>query len=272
MGLTSDASGLKLLRKSFNLELEKNNPIVALCGNPNTGKSTVFNGLTGLKQHTGNWPGKTVTQAKGYYNYNNQEYTLVDLPGTYSLLTNSSEEKVARDFICFAQPDVTIVVVDATNLERNLNLVLQVMELTDNVVLCLNLMDEAERKDIKVDIKGLKEELQIPVIPTVAIDEIGFKEIKNTVDEIINDKLKVTPRVIEYSPKIEEKVDQLVAELKAIWEDLEFEINLRWLALRLLEGDETVLESLNDYYFKPLGGEKIDQLESEVQSNEVLRG
>jgi Fe2+ transport system protein B len=272
MGLTSASSGLEVLRESFNIEMEKNKPVIALCGNPNTGKSTVFNSLTGLKQHTGNWPGKTVTQATGYYNYDGQEYILVDLPGTYSLLANSSEEKVARDFICFGKPDVTIVVVDATKLERNLNLVLQVMELTDNVVLCLNLMDEAERKGVEVDIDGLKEELQIPVVPTIAINEVGFDKIKSKVEKIVNDELKVTPNFINYSPEIEAEVAKLEPKLKSIWGEMEVDINFRWLALRLLEGDETVLDSLNRYYFKPLTGEKVETWESGVQSNEALRG
>src|SRR5690554_2107608 len=131
-------------------------PLVALAGNPNTGKSTIFNGLTGLRQHTGNWPGKTITQSQGLFKHKKQEFILVDLPGTYSLLSNSTEEMIARDFICFAKPDVTIVVVDATNLERNLNLLLQIIEITDNVILCLNLIDEAKRKNIEINIKSLE--------------------------------------------------------------------------------------------------------------------
>ena len=125
--------------------------VIALAGNPNTGKSTVFNALTGLRQHTGNWPGKTVTRAEGGYSYNDKKYKLVDLPGTYSLLSTSQDEEVARNFILFGKPDVTIIVVDASRLERNLNLVLQILEITDKAVLCLNLMDEAERLEIEID-------------------------------------------------------------------------------------------------------------------------
>ena len=270
MGLTNNESGLNVLRENFNVE--EDTPVVAFAGNPNTGKSTVFNSLTGLKQHTGNWPGKTVTQAQGYCNYQGQQLTLVDLPGTYSLLANSEEERIARDFICFAQPDATVVVVDATNLERNLNLVLQVMELTDNVILCLNLMDEAERKNIEVDVQRLEERLQIPVIPTVAIEEVGFEKLKETAVKIVNDNLQVNPATIEYSEEVEDKVEELIPQLKSIWEPWEGKINLRWLALRLLEGDETVLESLDKYYFQTLSQNKEINAKSEVAADEVLRG
>lgn len=153
MGLTSQSTGISLLKEKFEIELDSSRDIViALAGNPNTGgKSTVFNSLTGLNQHTGNWPGKTVTNAQGKYIYKDKQYVLVDLPGTYSLLSNSVEEEIARDFICFGSPPhTTVVVTDATSLERNLNLVLQIMEITDKVVVCVNLMDEAKRKKILV--------------------------------------------------------------------------------------------------------------------------
>lgn len=262
MGLTAKSSGLNLLREAFNVDMERNNPVIALAGNPNTGKSTVFNALTGLKQHTGNWPGKTVTQAQGYYQNQDQEYTLVDLPGTYSLLASSTEEMVARDFICFAKPDATIVVADATNLERNLNLVLQVTELTDNVVLCLNLMDEAERKKIKIDIKGLEGELGIPVIPTIARDGIGLNQLKDMVTAIVNQNKKVKPVKVKYSPQIEAAVEELLPEIKNTLGELSKGLNLRWLALRLLEGDQTILDSMQNYYFK-------ESLESEVDCNGI---
>src|SRR5574339_1150042 len=133
------------------IKLDKFDRVVALAGNPNTGKSTLFNSLTGLKQHTGNWPGKTVTRAEGGFEFNKVKYKLVDLPGTYSLLSASHDEQVARDFLLFGRPDATIVVVDATALERNLNLVIQVLEITPRVVVAINLMDEARRKGIDVD-------------------------------------------------------------------------------------------------------------------------
>ncbi|WP_018247989.1 FeoB small GTPase domain-containing protein [Orenia marismortui] len=257
MGLTAESSGLSLLREFFNIDPENNSPVIALAGNPNTGKSTVFNALTGLRQHTGNWPGKTVSQAQGYYENQGQEYTLVDLPGTYSLLASSSEEMVARDFICFAKPDATIVVADATNLERNLNLVLQVTELTENLILCLNLMDEAERKNIQIDIKGLEKELGIPVVPTVARDEIGLDKLRNIVTAIVEQEKRVKPVRVKYSSEIEKAIDQLLPDIKNALGELSDGLNLRWLALRLLEGDQTILESMRNYYFR-------ENLESEA--------
>src|SRR3990172_9490286 len=135
--------------------------VVALAGNPNTGKSTVFNALTGLRQHTGNWPGKTVARAEGGFQFGEERFKLVDLPGTYSLLASSVDEEIARDFILFGQPDVTVIVVDATRLERNLNLVLQVLEITDKAVVCLNLIDEAKRHNLTIDERTLARELGI---------------------------------------------------------------------------------------------------------------
>jgi len=141
------------------LNLDNTDYVITMAGNPNTGKSTVFNNLTGLRQHTGNWPGKTVSRAEGGFIYNEKRYKVVDLPGTYSLLSTSTDEEVARDFILFGQPDVTVIVADATRLERNLNLVLQILELTDKAVLCVNLIDEAERNNLEIDIRALSKEL-----------------------------------------------------------------------------------------------------------------
>jgi ferrous iron transport protein B len=175
MGLTVQSTGTGALKEMFEVELDSPDDIViALAGNPNTGKSTVFNSLTGLNQHTGNWPGKTVSNAQGKYTHRNKKYVLVDLPGTYSLLANSVEEQVARDFICFGNPHATVVVTDATCLERNLNLVLQIMEITSKVVVCVNLMDEAKRKKIKIDLRKLSDLLGVPVVGTTASSGEGF--------------------------------------------------------------------------------------------------
>ena len=151
--------------------------VIALAGNPNVGKSTVFNALTGLNQHTGNWPGKTVANAQGRYRYGGENFILVDIPGTYSLMANSLEEEVARDFICFGEPDTVVVVTDATCLERNLNLVLQVLEVTGRMVVCVNLMDEAKKKGITIDLAVLSRELGVPVVGASARQGKGLPEM-----------------------------------------------------------------------------------------------
>src|SRR5210317_1208752 len=177
-----NANGLKKL----GVKIDNFDFVIALAGNPNTGKSTVFNALTGLRQHTGNWPGKTVTRAEGGFEYNKQKFKLIDLPGTYSLLSMSTDEQIARDFILFGKPDVTVIVVDANRLERNLNLVLQILEITDKAVLCLNLMDEAKRNNITIDERTLARDLGIPVVPTSARYNNGIPELIQTISGIAN--------------------------------------------------------------------------------------
>lgn len=245
VGLTYQSTGQSVLNDSlsFSQDIIHEN-LIALAGNPNTGKSTVFNALTGLKQHTGNWPGKTITHAKGYYNYDNQKYQIIDLPGTYSLLANSIEEEVSRDFICFNRPKVTVIVTDATCLERNLNLVLQILEMTNQVVLCINLMDEAKRKGITVDIDKLSKMLNIPVIATNARDNIGLDDLKKAVTNIINKPNLVKENIITYDEKIESILLNVQSELDKINQP----IPARWLALRLLDNSEGIYNNLNKYY------------------------
>ncbi|MFC1544454.1 FeoB small GTPase domain-containing protein, partial [Gemmatimonadota bacterium] len=177
--------------------------VVALAGNPNTGKSTVFNALTGLKQHTGNWPGKTVTRAEGGFQWRDKRYKLVDLPGTYSLLSASVDEEVARDFILFGRPNCTVVVVDATALERNLNLVLQILEITDRVVIALNLMDEARRKGIQVDHRGLARDLGVPVVPMAARYGQGLSDLIEEVGRMASGETSTSPRRIQPSGEVQ---------------------------------------------------------------------
>jgi ferrous iron transport protein B len=228
--------------KKLGVDVSDFDYIVALAGNPNTGKSTVFNALTGLRQHTGNWPGKTVSRAEGGFSYNDHKYKMIDLPGTYSLLSTSEDEEIARDFILFGKPDVTVIVVDAGRLERNLNLVLQILEITDRAVLCLNLIDEAERQHIKIDDRSLSRELGIPVVPTIARSNRGIKELLQTIDDVATEKIKIKPYSIHNLPTaLKKAVAKLSKKLNEQYPDLP---NSRWIALRLMEGDQRVIEAL----------------------------
>ncbi|HHU69467.1 MAG TPA: ferrous iron transport protein B [Thermoanaerobacterales bacterium] len=244
MGLTAQSTGPQVLKELFNIEAEPYEFIVALVGNPNTGKSTVFNSLTGLKQHTGNWPGKTVSNAQGRFQHKNMDFVLVDLPGTYSLMANSVEEEIARDFICFGKPDVTVVVTDATCLERNLNLVIQILEITEKVIVCVNLLDEAKRKKINVEIKELSRILGVPVVGTNARDGEGLQELKDAILNMISGKTKSNPIKIDYDDDIKEAVKIFEPVLNKI---IGNKLNNRWTALRLIDGDETIKESINNY-------------------------
>lgn len=230
--------------KKLGVDMENWDFVVALAGNPNTGKSTVFNALTGLRQHTGNWPGKTVTRAEGGFEYGDSRFKLVDLPGTYSLLATSLDEEIARDFILFAQPDVTIVVVDASRLERNLNLVLQVLEITNRLVICLNLMDEAERHNMNVDPRRLARDLGVPVVPTVARYNEGLEDLLAAVHEVATGQTTAKPYHVNYNhPKLERAVSQLVDQIKDAFPQVP---NARWVALRLLDGDERIIRAVEE--------------------------
>ena len=243
MGLTQQSTKIKSLEDIFNIEKKDDEFMIALAGNPNTGKSTVFNYLTGLKQHTGNWPGKTVCTARGDFSHKDINYSLIDLPGTYSLFPLSQEEIVARDFICFGNPDAVIVVCDSTCIERNLNLLFQVMELTDNVILCLNLLDEAKKKGIEINKSKLEEILGIPVVLTAARSGYGMDELKETLNTVVHGNYKFNNKPVYYDYEIESMVNSIKDELYEIIPS----INPRWLGLRLIDGDESILTSLNDY-------------------------
>jgi len=216
--------------------------VVALAGNPNTGKSTVFNGLTGLRQHTGNWPGKTVTRAEGGFSYAGKRYKIVDLPGTYSLLSTSTDEEVARNFILFGQPDVTVIVVDATRLERNLNLVLQVLEITSRAVVCLNLIDEARRHRLEIDDRVLAKELGVPVVPTAARQGQGIQELLKNINAVATGEYIYKPhRIKSESKTLKNALSKLTTMLEGQFPGL---TNARWVALRLLEGDQRIIDAI----------------------------
>jgi ferrous iron transport protein B len=216
--------------------------VVALAGNPNTGKSTVFNALTGLRQHTGNWPGKTVTRAEGGFSYGEKRFKLVDLPGTYSLLSTSTDEEIARDFLLFGRPDVTVIVADATRLERNLNLALQVLEVTDRAVLCLNLIDEAKRHGLQVDDRRLARDLGIPVVPTAARQGEGINNLLTAIHEVATGIVVCRPhRLPTASQALMSVVDSVATKVQQEFPGLP---NARWVALRLLEGDQRIIDAV----------------------------
>jgi len=245
MGLTSHSTGTGVLGDQLNIErINADNKIIALAGNPNVGKSTIFNSLTGLNQHTGNWPGKTVINAQGKYRHKDKNFIMVDLPGTYSLMANSVEEEVARDFICFGNPEATIVVADATCLERNLNLVIQTIEITANVVVCVNLLDEAKRKKITVNLKELSKQLGVPVIGTSARNGIGLDALMDAVYDITNQTIDTSLLSIRYDTTIEAAIALLEPALK---DHLAGKLNSRWVAIKLLDCDETLLNALQQY-------------------------
>jgi len=245
MGLTNSSIGIKAIDSGLVIKKQtSNDKVIALAGNPNVGKSTVFNGLTGMNQHTGNWPGKTVTNAQGYCSTKNQSYVLVDIPGTYSLMAHSAEEEVARNFICFGNPDAVVVVCDATCLERNLNLVLQTIEISTNVIVCVNLMDEAKRKHIKIDLEKISKNLGVPVIGAVARKKKSLSGLMDTVDKVIEGSIKPTPLSIQYQKEIEEAIAVLEPVVKNKVGD---KLNSRWLSLKLLDQDESLIKEISSY-------------------------
>ena len=230
-------------RRRYGVKTDQAEIVVALAGNPNTGKSTVFNHLTGLRQHTGNWPGKTVTRAEGRFTRGETRFRLVDLPGTYSLLSQSEDERIARDFLFFGQPDVTVVVADATALARNLGLVYQIFELHGDVVVCCNLMDEARRRGVEIDVACLSEELGVPVVPAVARRGDGMEALVDSVSAVARGERVCAPRRVTYPEALERALDEMTVKLRPLLPHLP---NLRWVALRLLDGDEEMGAALAD--------------------------
>lgn len=255
------------LRK-LGVNMENSDFVIALAGNPNTGKSTVFNALTGLRQHTGNWPGKTVARAEGGFSYGDKQYKIVDLPGTYSLLSTSLDEEVARDFILFGQPDVTVIVVDATRLERNLNLVLQVLEITDRAVVCLNLIDEARRHKLQVDERRLARDLGVPVVPTAARQGEGLQDLLQAIHEVATGQTVGKPyRAKSESPAIKRALARLVPQIEAAFPGLP---NARWVALRLLDGDERLMQAVRQGELGDLTRPELVMLPEAAANNRLI--
>lgn len=238
--------------------------IVALIGNPNVGKSTIFNAITKMNQHTGNWPGKTVENAFGEYSYNNKKYLMYDLPGTYSLISHSDEEEVARNFICFNKKDVTIVVCDAVCLERNLNLVLQICEMTDNVIVCVNLMDEAIKKKIRIDLDKLSELLNVPVIGSSARSNIGLNKLLKTIEQTTYNR----PYKIKYNDVIENAINMIYSNIND-----DINIDKRFLSIKLLDDDEIIINEIKKQINKNIFNEelniKIKEAKNYLHQNDI---
>lgn len=246
MGLTSSSTGTKLLDNNIEALKSKCDFTIAIAGNPNVGKSTVFNSLTGLHQHTGNWPGKTVSNASGIATFNNKNFLLVDIPGTYSIMSNSQEEEIARDYICFGNPDCTVVVLDATCLERNLNLVYQILEITNKVVVCVNLLDEAEKKGIEIDLDKLSFTLGVPVVGTIARKKKTLNKLMQSVYEVCTENCSDELFKIEYPESIENAITIVEKSAKELLCSSLF-TNYRWISLKLLEGNSKIISSIENY-------------------------
>ncbi|MEE2636390.1 MAG: ferrous iron transport protein B [Acidobacteriota bacterium] len=228
--------------------------LIALAGNPNVGKSTVFNALTGLRQHTGNWPGKTIVRAEGAFAHRGSRVKLVDLPGTYSLQAGSVDEEVARDFLLFGRPDVTVVVVDATRLERNLHLALQILNITDRVVVYLNLMDEARRHGIAIDATRLERQLGVPVVSGIARSKVGVDELLDAAHQVATGERPTTPfRAVRHTPAVEQAVATLSDVVRTTFPTVS---SSRWVAERLLNVDEAVMTAVQSGELGHLGSQE----------------
>ena len=259
----------KLNLQKLGVNAKNSDYVVALAGNPNTGKSTIFNALTGLRQHTGNWTGKTVARSEGSYVFHDNKYKVIDLPGTYSLISSSLEEEIARNFVLFGKPDVTIIVVDATRLERNLNLVLQMLEISSRAIVCVNLIDEAEKNGIRIDAKILSRDLGVPVVLTAARDQTGIYDLLSNIEIIAGSADPIKARTIfDISPEISFSVNKLDSLIKKEYPGLP---NSKWLATRLLDGDKSLLDALKNGELEQLYSTDDQQLDAISKKERALR-
>ena len=245
MGLTNSSTGNMVLKEDITQKTKECKYKVAIAGNPNVGKSTIFNNLTGMHQHTGNWPGKTVANATGISEYNKTKFLLVDIPGTYSIMSNSEEEEIARNYICFGNPNATVVILDATSLERNLNLVYQIMEITDKVVVCVNLLDEAKKKGIHIDLKELEKRLGVPVVGTIARKKKTLNNLMKAIEKVCEGTVIPQPKVIKYQPYVEEAVECLVGKIEKMLPNNQKKL-ARWISLKIIDGNEKILEKIEE--------------------------
>lgn len=249
---------------SFDIKKDPSDRIICLAGNPNTGKSSIFNKLTRLKQHTGNWPGKTVSTARGRFKHKEQNFILVDVPGTYSLFGLSEEEIIARDFICFGNADAVVVICDATSLNRNLNLVLQAMEYNKKVIMVVNIIDEARKKGILINRLGLSFELGIPVIFTSTKTSEGIQKLKDLIYDVVNGKVTLYDKRTPY-PKLQNKINNIIEQLPNL-----DSFTKETIALRILDGDESFFNSMSEF-INPELMNKINVIKKSYPNNEQHR-
>jgi len=217
---------------------------IALAGNPNSGKTTVFNNLTGARQHVGNWPGVTVEKKEGSLSYEGYHIKVVDLPGVYSLTAYSLDEVIARDFVVDENPDVVVDIVDASNLERNLYLAVQLLEMGAKLVVALNMMDVAESRRYQINVKELSRLLGAPVVPLVATRNQGTQELLQTVVGVVKDNMDVTGLRLQYGREVEEEIAKLEKVISN--NSLSKKYSSRWLAVKLLEEDKEIIKKFEE--------------------------